>query len=49
MVEAAMDPTSLGTQAQVGASIKLPPYMRFLMNSLLLDVMVVPAGVSVFI
>jgi hypothetical protein len=49
IVEAAMDLTSLGARARVGASIKLSPYMRFSINSLLLGVMLVPAGVSVCI
>lgn len=42
-IEAAMNLTSLGARARAGASIRLPPYTRFIINSLLLAVMAVPS------
>lgn len=50
-IEAAMNLTSLGARARAGASIRLSPCMRFIINSLLLAVMAVPSvmivGISI--
>lgn len=49
--EAAMNLTSLGARARAGASIRLSPCTRFIINSLLLAVMAVPSvmivGISI--
>lgn len=50
-IEAAMNLTSLGARARAGASIRLSPCTRFIINSLLLAVMAVPSvmivGISI--
>ncbi|PLW53533.1 hypothetical protein PCANC_07223 [Puccinia coronata f. sp. avenae] len=43
-IETAMDLTSLGARARAGASIRLSPYTRFMINSLLLAVIAVPSA-----